>query len=167
MHLDRMLQPGREVRRYSLPKIILLNQGKASNSPCLSLLQLAPPVSPQTWHSWSSFPSFPPDSSIRTSSCCKLAGRLGKKGMVRARRATPPLHPTPSLDCPTWKSVCSVSHSHLIVPGVQSPPTATPSALWRAQQRPFLRATPAPRRGALKVKCCACGCQGALATSFL
>lgn len=62
------------MRRDYLPKIILLNQGKASNSPCLSRLQLAPPLSPQTWHSWSSFPSFPPDSSIRTSSCCKLVG---------------------------------------------------------------------------------------------
>lgn len=69
VHLD---SPGTEVGRDYLPKIILLNQGKASSSPCLSFLQLAPPVSPLIWHSWSSFQSFPPDSSIRTSSYCKL-----------------------------------------------------------------------------------------------
>ena len=66
------LSPGRELGGACLPKMILLNQGKASSSPCLSFLQLAPPVSPQIWHSWSSFRSSPPDSSIRTSSCCKL-----------------------------------------------------------------------------------------------
>lgn len=66
------LSPGRELGGACLPKTILLNQGKASSSPCLSFLQLAPPVSPQIWHSWSSFRSSPPDSSIRTSSCCKL-----------------------------------------------------------------------------------------------
>lgn len=81
--------------------------------------------------------------------------------MVRAVTTSARLHPASFLDSPTWKSVCSVSPRHLVVPGVQSPPTATPSAPERTRQRSALRATPAPRRGELKVKCYECGYQGA------
>lgn len=152
MHLDRMLRLGREVRRYCLPKIILLNQGKASNSPCLSLLPLAPPVSPQTWHSWSSFPSFPPDSSIRTSSCCKLAGGwimtwIGEEGNGEgpASNSASSSHPflrlsylekclqrvSQSPDCP-WGPVTTYCHS---LSPVESTAEAIPQGYPRSKKR--------------------------------